>query len=183
MELLIPVANGIEEMEIVIVADVLTRAGAKVTIASVEESLVVFASRGTKIQTDSLLADINRTDWDLIVIPGGMPGAKVLAKCSQLQQLIRIQVDQKKTIAAICAAPAVVLGEMGILQDKEATCHPAFWTQLRSKVKRLSENRVVVDLPFVTSQAPGTAFEFALQLVELHFGVAKRLEVAEPMVL
>ncbi|MCW8876969.1 MAG: DJ-1/PfpI family protein [Kangiellaceae bacterium] len=183
MDVLIPVANGSEEMEVVIVADVLTRAGAKVILASVEKEPIVVASRGIKIQADHLMPDIENKDWDLIVIPGGMPGAERLANCLQLQQLIRDQIEQTKTVAAICAAPSVVLAEMGMLRGKEATCHPGFWEKLAPKVKTLREDRVVVDLPFITSQGPGTAFEFALELVDLLFGADKRREVAEPMVL
>ena len=183
MELLIPVANGSEEMEVVIIADVLTRAGANVTLASVEESLLVVASRGVKIQADCFLAEIEHKNWDLIVIPGGMPGAQTLANCEQLQRLIVTHVGSNKILGAICAAPAVVLGELGLLGDKVATCHPGFWEKLRPLVRTLSEERVVVDLPYVTSQAPGTTFEFALKLVELAFGTDKRKEIAGPMVL
>ena len=181
---LVPIADGSEEIEAVTIIDVLRRAGVEVTVAFVGdgETKQITAARGTKIVADSFIADCVDKAWDLIAIPGGIEGADHLAASEILDQLLRSQAQQGKFYAAICAAPAVVLGSKGLLADKTATSHPIFYQSLIAKEVD-TESRVVVDGNCITSQGPGTAIDFALELVEQICGIVKREEVASPLVL
>lgn len=196
---LIPVADGTEEMEAVIVADVLRRAGADVAIASVEKEnrKEVVCSRGIRIVADISISEIGADDiFDAVVLPGGMPGAERLRDSEELTSLLErhrskaaaaasssSSSSSEIVLAAICAAPQVVFDApgRGILDGKKATAHPAFSGKLKDA--SAAESRVVVDGNVVTSRGPGTAFEFALCLVEKLFGKAKAEEVAGPMVM
>ena len=179
---LVPMANGSEEMELVIVADVLRRAGAEVTIASVEETLQCECSRGVKICADAFLRDVATESFDLIALPGGMPGATRLAECQTLMGMLETQIGIDGAVtAAMCASPGVVLAPRGWLDDVASTAHPAFVKDLPSDAS--ANARVVIDGDMITSRGPGTAIEFALALVEKLFGPEKAKEVAAPMVL
>ena len=181
---LVPIADGSEEIEAVTIIDVLRRAGVEVTVASVGvgKTKQNTAARGTNIVADSFIADCADKAWDLIAVPGGIEGADHLAASEILDQLLRSQAQQGKFYAAICAAPAVVLGSKGLLADKTATSHPRFYQSLIAKEVD-TESRVVVDGNCITSQGPGTAIDFALELVEQICGIVKREEVASPLVL
>jgi len=181
---LVPIADGSEEIEAVTIIDVLRRAGVEVTVASVGvgKTKQITAARGTNIVADSFIADCADKAWDLIAVPGGIEGADHLAASEILDQLLRSQAKQGKFYAAICAAPAVVLGSKGLLADKTATSHPRFYQSLIAKEVD-TESRVVVDGNCITSQGPGTAIDFALELVEQICGIVKREEVASPLVL
>ena len=181
---LVPIADGSEEIEAVTIIDVLRRAGVEVTVASVGvgKTKQITAARGTNIVADSFIADCANKAWDLIAVPGGIEGADHLAASEILDQLLRSQAQQGKFYAAICAAPAVVLGSKGLLADKTATSHPRFYQSLIAKEVD-TESRVVVDGNCITSQGPGTAIDFALELVEQICGIVKREEVASPLVL
>ncbi|MFQ3263890.1 MAG: 4-methyl-5(b-hydroxyethyl)-thiazole monophosphate biosynthesis [Polaribacter sp.] len=181
---LVPVADGSEEIEVVTIIDVLRRAGVLVTVASVSASkdLKITAARGTQIVADCDIKDCAGKVWDLIALPGGVAGSEILAESDVLDQLLHTQVDASGLYGAICAAPAIVLGDKGLLADKTATCHPQFYQSIKAKEVD-TESRVVVDGNCVTSQGPGTAIDFALELVEQLCGVVKREEVASPLVL
>ena len=176
---LVPIADGSEEIEAVTVIDVLRRAGAQVTAASVNEQQVT-ASRGVRITADCLIDSCAHRTWDLIALPGGMPGAQHLRDSPVLKAMLIQHNRQGHLLAAICAAPAVVLQAHGLLAGRRATCHPNFSHQLTNPSAIATP--VVVDGSLVTSQGPGTALAFALTLVELLFDEAKRREVADPMI-
>ena len=176
-KVLVPIADGTEEIEAVCIIDTLRRAGTSVTVASVDQ-LQVTASRGVKLVADRLIAQCSDT-YDLIVLPGGMPGAEHLRDSKGLTALLVRQKDEGRLYGAICAAPAVVLQHHGLLGDRRATCHPNF-THLLENPEAV-ESRVVVDETCITSRGPGTALEFALKLVELLLGPEKAEEVAQPM--
>ncbi|MGD8369182.1 MAG: DJ-1/PfpI family protein [Desulfobacterales bacterium] len=178
-KVLVPIADGTEEIEAVCIVDVLRRAGAEVTVASVEKELQITASRGVKIVADARIEECTETDYDLIALPGGMPGAERLRDSTSLSGLLKEQRQRGKPYAAICAAPAVALQPHGLLDGRKATTHPGFVDRLKDAAA--AENRVVVDGVVVTSRAPGTAIEFALALVALLFGPDKADAVAEPM--
>ncbi len=177
---LIPIADGSEEIEAVSIIDVLRRAGATVTVASVN-NLQVTASRGVNLVADKLISDCLGTTYDLIALPGGIPGAEHLRDSKELTELLQKQQKQGRLYAAICASPAVVLQHHGLLGSRRATCHPFFIEQI--KKNESIESRVVVDGTCITSQGPGTAIEFALKLVEALYGKEKADEVALPMVI
>lgn len=179
---LVPVADGSEEMETVVVVDTLRRAGADVTLAAVVEAtasggMVVTGSRGVKLVADRPLASCRNQTWDLVVLPGGLPGAEHLRDSRTLLKILRAQAAAGRPYAAICAAPAVVLAAHDLLGGRLATGHPAHMDPL----PRASEERVVLDGGMVTSRGPGTALEFALTLVALLFGDGKRREIARQM--
>lgn len=117
----------------------------------------------------------------MIALPGGIPGAEHLRDSGTLIDLLKRQREQDKWLAAICASPAVVLHHHGLLEGKTATCHPGFRQWLDAD--RASGDRVVMDGKLVTSQGPGTAVEFALQLVECLLGRETAQKVGAPMVL
>lgn len=178
---LVPIANGSEDIESVTIIDVLRRAGLEVTVASVHDDRTVTAARQSVITADALIDDCTGTGYDLIALPGGMPGADHLGKSEPLQEKLRSQRESGKWYAAICAAPAVALEPNGLLEGRAATAHPGFQSRL-SDQSRVAE-RVVIDGNCVTSQGPGSALEFSLALVEALCGRDKRDEVAAPMVL
>lgn len=177
---LVPIANGSEEMEAVIIIDVLRRAGMSVVVASVEHDLQVEASRRVKIVADKLIQDVENSSYDIVVLPGGMPGSERLRDCMALQKILQKQVEEKKPVGAICAAPAVVLEANGWLKGKKATCHPAFAEKLSNK--SAVESRVVLDGYNITSRGPGTAMEFALCIVEKFLGKNRAMNVAKAIV-
>ena len=179
-KVLVPIAEGTEEIEAVTIIDVLRRAGAAVTVASVSE-LQITASRGVKLVADKLIGECVDETYDLVVLPGGMPGAEHLRNSKELERILTRQKDQGRLYGAICAAPAIVFQHHGLLDQRQATCHPNFVNYLENMDS--VESRVVVDGNCVTSRGPGTALEFALQLVELLYGEDKAREVAEPMVI
>jgi 4-methyl-5(b-hydroxyethyl)-thiazole monophosphate biosynthesis len=175
---LVPIANGTEEIEAVCIVDVLRRAGALVTLASVNGPQIT-ASRGVKLVADQRIADCLNETYDLIVLPGGMPGAEHLRDSKELEVLLKRQQQKGLLYAAICASPAVVFQSYGLLDRRRATCHPTF-VQLLKDTSAV-ESRVVVDGNCITSRGPGTALEFALKLVELLFSGQKAREISEAM--
>ncbi len=178
---LIPIANGSEDIESVTLIDVLRRAEVEVTVASVHDQKTITAARSTIITADALLADCVDTQYDLIALPGGMPGAEHLGSCDPLIGMLRAQKDEGRWYGAICAAPAVALEPHGLLSGRAATAHPGFQQRLANQ--SAVADRVVVDGNCITSQGPGTAIEFALELVNALCGREKRQQVGAPMVL
>lgn len=176
---LVPIANGTEEIEAACIIDTLRRAGAEVTVASVG-GLQVIASRGMKLVADARMSDCVNQTYDCIALPGGMPGAEHLRDSAPLIEKLKQQKQAGRLIAAICAAPAVVLKHHGLLENVQATCHPSFHTHLDPN--QLSRNRVVIDANIITSQGAGTAIEFALTIVEHLISPAKKKEAATAMV-
>ena len=178
-KVLVPIADGTEEIEAVTIIDVLRRAGADGRGASVGE-LQGTASRGGKLVADCLIDDGRHIEFDLVVLPGGIPGAEHLRDNAVLKDILVRQAASPRLYGAICAAPAVVLESHGLLEGKKATSHPGYASRLSDG--SASSRRVVVDGNCATSQGPGTAMAFSLTLVEMLFGPQKKEEVAAPMV-
>ena len=178
---LVPIADGTEDLEAVAIIDILRRADAKVTVASITGSRQVTFSRGMVITADTLLENCVTREYDLVVLPGGIPGAENLRDSVDLIRLLKRQRETGQLYGAICASPAVVLEHHGLLEGRQATCHPAYVEQLTNKDRAASS--VVVDDNCITSQGAGTAVEFSLALVEQLFGKEKRDEVAVGMAL
>lgn len=177
-KVLVPIADGTEEIEAACIIDALRRAGAEVTVASVDK-LQVTASRSMKLVADTLIANCAGQTYDCIALPGGMPGAEHLRDSTELIAMLKKQKATGRLYGAICASPAVALQPHGLLEGVRATCYPAMRGKLNPAY--VSDERVVVDAECVTSQGPGTAIEFALKLVELLFGPQRAKEVADPM--
>jgi 4-methyl-5(b-hydroxyethyl)-thiazole monophosphate biosynthesis len=178
---LITVADGVEDLEVVTLIDVLRRADIEVLVASIETRRMVSCAHGTRLTADAMLLDVLAQDFDLIVLPGGMPGAQRLADYQPLAERVREQAAAGKLFAAICAAPALALLAYGVLKQRRMTCYPAFSEQLSGCT--FVDQPVVVDGNCITSQGPGTALAFALTLVEQLAGKAVRSSVAAGMLL
>jgi 4-methyl-5(b-hydroxyethyl)-thiazole monophosphate biosynthesis len=175
MRALVPIADGSEEIEAVCIIDTLRRAEVDVTVASVMGRKEIVASRETKLVADALIEACTDDEFDLIVLPGGMPGAEHLRDSPPLISMVRKQRDAGKLYGAICASPAVALLPHGLLAGRRATCFPSFLERLAvAEDVEASEARVVVDGNLVTSRGPGTAIEFGLTLVEQLFGDAEK---------
>lgn len=175
---LVPLADGCEEMEAVIIIDVLRRAKWDVVAAGVTGP-VITASRGVSLVPDVAWSDIVPDSFDVLVLPGGGPGTDNLKACHTVLDAVRSFVAKDKLVGAICAGP-LVLQAAGVLANRRATCHPSVRDKL---VTDSRDDRVVVDGNLVTSQAPGTAFEFSLTLVRLVDGEAAAEAVAAGLVL
>ncbi|KAI0516363.1 hypothetical protein KFK09_009036 [Dendrobium nobile] len=176
-KVLVPIGLGTEEMEAVILVDVLRRAGADVLVASVEPELQIEGSSGTKLVADTSISACANEMFDLVALPGGMPGSARLRDCQVLRRIITKQAEDKKLYGAICAAPAVVLMSWGLMKRKKMTCHPAFMSKLPTFWAVQSNLQVSGEL--TTSRGPGTTFEFALSFVQQLFGDKSAADVGE----
>ncbi|CAL1389506.1 unnamed protein product [Linum trigynum] len=180
-KVLVPIGFGTEEMEAVILIDVLRRAGAKVTVASVEPQLKIEAAAGSKLVADISISACSEEIFDLVALPGGMPGSARLRDCEVLRRITSKQADEERLYGAICAAPAVTLLPWGLLRKKQITCHPAFMDKLPTfwAVK----SNLQVSGKVTTSRGPGTSFQFALSFVDQLFGEIVAKEVAEMLLM
>ena len=181
---LVPLAEGVEEMEAVIIIDVLRRAGWRVVSAAIRPPGAaggpLRASRGVYLAADVEWTNVRGEDFDALVIPGGAGGVQVLCRDGRVPEEVRRFAQAGKWVAAICAGP-LVLQAAGILKGVRATCHPNCRPDFRDP--QVSGDRVVVDGRIVTSQGPGTAFEFALTLIHLLDSAAAAGKVREGLVL
>lgn len=163
MKVVVPIASGYEEMEAVIIVDVLRRAGWQVTVAALEEEPVV-ASRGVKLSADCRWDDLVLADQDGLILPGGLGGTERLCSHVGVQAALRDFVERDRWVGSICAA-ALALHTAGVLEGRVFTCYPGVEKSLPTDVQPIDE-RVVVDGKLITSQGPGTAFDFALAWIE-----------------
>ncbi|CAH8260531.1 unnamed protein product [Arabidopsis lyrata] len=180
---LIPIAHGTEPLEAVAMITVLRRGGADVTVASVETQVGVDACHGIKMVADTLLSDITDSVFDLIVLPGGLPGGETLKNCKPLENMVKKQDSDGRLNAAICCAPALALGTWGLLEGKKATGYPVFMEKLAATCATAVESRVQIDGRIVTSRGPGTTIEFSVTLIEQLFGKEKADEVSSILLL
>ena len=179
-KVLIPLAQGCEELEAVTIIDVLRRAGIEVVTAGLDTEPIT-ASRGVKLIPDTVLNNILNDSFDLIVLPGGLPGADHLDNDPRIQALLTRQVQANKKVAAICAAPKV-LASAGLLKNKRATAYPGTLEKLNLLHTEISSIDVLMDGSVTTSRGPGTAMDFALALIEQLTDKDKRDEVEAGLV-
>lgn len=177
-KVLVPLADGCEELEAVTIIDLLRRAGVDVTTAGLKPGIVK-ASRGVQLVPDVTLDVALQDRYDMVVLPGGLPGATHLKDDPRIIGLVRQMAAAGHYTAAICAAP-MVLAEAGVLAGKRATSYPGFLDGLPGVT--VSADAVVQDGGVFTSRGPGTAMDFALALVEALAGRAKRDEVEAGLV-
>ena len=175
---LVPIADGSEEIETSCITDTLVRAGAEVTVASVEATTTCTMSRGLKIVADALVADLGNDEFDLVALPGGMPGAERLRDSDALDAILRKQDARRAPLAAVCASPAVILKSKGILRS-QATCYPA--PPFVEALGAVADGDVVRDGHITTSRGPGTSLKFALDLVDQLYGPEKAEELRAQM--
>lgn len=172
---LVPIANGSEELEAVTIVDLLRRAEIDVTVAGLDERTVT-CSRGTVLMADTTLDEALGRDYDMVVLPGGAGGARKLDADPRIHELLREAAAAGRDTAAICAAPSV-LAHAGLLEGRRATSFPGFLDPDETPGLTYLEDPVVADGNIVTSRGPGTAMDFALDLIERLAGRARRDEV------
>ena len=172
-------AEGFEEIEAISIIDVLRRAEVSVTTVSVGQEKAVKGAHNIKVETDELFDNVDFSSYDMIVLPGGMPGAKNLNEHEGLKSQLEIFAKDKK-IGAICAAP-MVLGGMGLLKGKRATCYPGFEPELIGAIT--TGEPVTVDGNIITGKGPAFAIVFTLQIIETLMGKATRDEVSNGLLL
>jgi len=172
---LVPLATGCEELEAVTIIDLLRRADVQVTVAGLEGTAVT-GSHGIRIGIDMTLDQALQDDFDMVVLPGGMPGASHLQDDARIIPLLKKMAESGKFTGAICAAPKV-LAEAGLLVGKRATSFPGFLDPYSAHVGEYVDEAVVQDGTVITSRGPGTAMDFALHLIEQLAGKTKRDEV------
>lgn len=174
---LIPVAEGTEELEAVTLIDLLRRAGVEVTVASLSGQPVT-CSRGVRLVPDCSLDAALEQEYDAVVLPGGLPGADHLAADERLRRLIQHMHQERRLVGAICAAPKALV-RAGVLDGRQATSFPGV---LEAEGHGPGLDRPVVrDGNVFTSRGPGTAMDFALAIIEALLGADQRREVEAPL--
>ncbi len=172
-------ANGFEDVEALIPVDVLRRGGVEVVTVSTMDSQMVETAHGVRIEADAMFADCDFSDADLLFLPGGMPGASNLYAHEGVCQAVLSQVEAGKKVAAICAAPAVVLAQLGVLDGKQATCYPGF-EKLLTKA-HYTADLVTVDGNVTTAEGPAAAFPLAYELLAQLVNQQVSNQIAEGM--
>ncbi len=172
-------ATGFEEMEALGTVDVLRRTGIDVTTVSISDSREVVGSHGVPVIADKLISEVvnNRVEW--LILPGGMPGATNLHKCPELQSMLNIQAGCGGKIGAICASPGVVLGQLGLLNGKKATCYPGF--ESLCKGAEMKDERCVVDGNIITANGPSSVINFAFAIASDILGREAAVKVMNDM--
>ncbi|MEY3219074.1 MAG: hypothetical protein RIT27_431 [Pseudomonadota bacterium] len=179
-KVLVPLAQGCEELEAVTIIDLLRRANIEVISAGLDDKPVK-ASRGVVLIPDTTLDSIINEPFDMIVLPGGLPGADHLNKDQRILTLLQNTARRGKYTAAICAAPKV-LATAGLLENKKATSYPAVLKSLHLANTICSNEAVVKDGLVITSRGPGTAIDFALEIIETLCGKEKKIQVENTLV-
>lgn len=178
MKVYLHLADGFEEVEALTVVDVLRRANIDIETISITETYEVTGTHGVKVVADQLLDEVDYDQCDMIVLPGGLPGADYLEKDERLIEKIKIFNDQDKWIAAICAAPKI-LGRLGLLSGKTATCYPGIEDLLKGA--KISSDPVAQSGNIITSKGPATAMLFALKIVEVLLGKDTAQKIKEDL--
>jgi len=174
VRVLVPLAEGFEEIEAISVIDILRRADIEVVTAGLKEGLAE-GSHKVKVLPDTVLDKVDCRDFDALILPGGAPGFINLGNDQRILDMAREMDSAGKCVAAICAAPSVLI-KAGVLQGRRATVSPSGKEQVEACAD-FREDRVVVDKNLITSRAPGTALEFALSLVEALAGREKMEQI------
>ena len=164
-------ANGCEEVEALSVVDILYRMGIPTDLVAVSDDRTITSSHQITIVCDKTVDEVDFSGYDLLFLPGGMPGTNNLAACERLTSAVDEFVEQGKDVAAICAAPAVVLARRGLLKGRRATSNPNFQHEIAENGGVLvADERVVVDGNVLTSQGMGTAADLGLAIVGRYLG-------------
>ena len=181
--MLVPIADGCEDIETACITDVLARAGVEVVVTSVMPRKEVVMARKLHVVANTLITEENAANYDAIFVPGGMPGAKHLAASDALITMLREMKTKGKFFGAICASPAVVLGARGLLEGvTKVTCYPGMKDKLPQSVEWQPAD-VVVDGHCITSQGPATAMAFAVACVSMLVSPQKADELARDLLM
>ncbi len=179
-KVLVPLAQGCEELEAVTIIDLLVRAGVDVITASLDHNKVITCSRGVQIIAQVPLESILDESFAMVVLPGGQPGADHLEQDKRILSLLRTTVEAGGIIGAICAAPKVLV-TAGLLNGRQATSYPGVIDIQPAQGMSYINKSVVDDGNVITSRGPGTAMDFALTLIEKLKGKAVRLDVEKEL--
>ncbi len=182
---LVPISDGCEEIEATTIINTLRRTGTQVTIASCNANgtLAVTGSRNIQLKADCPIESCLQKHYQLIALPGGMPGAQHLRDCRFLTSILKEQQKAGRWYAAICASPAIVLSTHGLLDNVRATCHPSLMDKLEGAMVQPAQ-LVVVDSQHrvVTAQGSGNSLDFAFQLIDALYGKDTYRPIAKQMV-
>ncbi len=179
-EVWVCLAHGFEEVEALSPVDYLRRAGAKVSLLSLERERLVAGAHDIRVESDAFFLDVFKEGGklpDALVLPGGLPASETLAKSAALAKAILATLATRGLIAAICAAPALVLAPTGMLSERRWTCYPTMEEGLNVGV--WVADRVVKDGRLITARGPGCAEEFSLAIIEELFGKEEKNKIAE----
>lgn len=175
-------AEGFEEVEAITVIDLLRRAGLPVKTVSITTALQVTGAHGVTVKADLIFDNTMFTEAEWLILPGGLPGASNLYEFGPLEGLLKAQLaSENGRVAAICAAPAVVLGQMGLLEGVQATCYPGFEDKLQGA--EFVDAPVVVSDRFVLGNGPANAMVWALTIISETLGSTEALRVANGLLL
>lgn len=175
---LVPLAEGCEELEAVTIVDLLRRGGIEVVVAGLRDGTVT-ASRGVRIVPDMSLDEALKLDYDMVALPGGLPGADHLAADRRVTDLLRRMNETGRYVGAVCAAPRV-LARSGLLRGRTATAYPGILQQ--EGHPDIRSDAVIRDGTVITSRAAGTAMDFALALIEALAGHETRDQVERGLI-
>jgi 4-methyl-5(b-hydroxyethyl)-thiazole monophosphate biosynthesis len=164
-KVLVPLADGFEEIEAMSIIDVLSRGGVDVVVAGLEKREVEGSNTRLKFIAHTVLDEVDVSTLDMVVLPGGLPGSEHLAKSQKVKSIIKELHDANKPVGAICAAPWA-LKEAGVLEGKKHTNYPGFESHTGVE-GYIDDQKVVIDDKVVTSRGPGTAICFALEIVKM----------------
>jgi len=179
---LIPLAEGCEELEAVTLIDILRRAEIQVIAASLTQNLQITASRGVRLVADTTLEAVIADEFDMVILPGGQPGTNNLNADPRIHRLIKRLYNDGKWIGAICAAP-IVLAQSGVLDGLKISCYPGAIDGAEWPAIKLSNEAVVCDDKVITSRGPGTAIAFALMIIEKLMDETTRRKVETGLVI
>jgi len=176
---LIPIANGSEEMEIIILVDILRRANINVVLASVEKSPNIVGSQRIKIVADKNITSASDSKYDLIILPGGTAGVERLHRSRILKKLLKEQKQAGRMYGGVCSS-LKVLQLQGLLEDKIVAAHPAVANELTCKI--IERSNIVIDGNLITGKGTGTVVDFALGIIRKFFGHGRAKSVANGIV-
>lgn len=172
-------ADGFEEIEGLTVVDLLRRAKIYVDTISIMDDYIVHGAHGINVQTEDLFDEVDFDEFDMVVLPGGMPGTLNLKNHDGVRYVVKQYAKEGRYVGAICAAPTI-LKSLGVLEGRRAICYPGVEDEMEDVV--LTETAVVVDENIITSQGVGTAIDFGLKLIEILDGEEKAKEIADSIV-
>lgn len=172
------IANGSEDIEALTVIDVLRRAGIDATTVSINATKEVTTSHGIKMECDACIADVDVSDADMLLLPGGLPGAYNLNECDFVRETIQKQAESGKKVGAICAAP-LILGGLGILNGKKATCYPGFEDQLTGA--DYTNEIYTIDGNIITGCGPAATLPYSYAILEMLGESEKAAQLREGM--
>lgn len=172
-------ADGFEELEALSPIDIMRRAGMELVTVSIHDRLTVTGAHGVPVTADAMIDEIDCTDAEWLIYPGGLPGAQYLHESDKVNTLLLRQYNAGGKVAAICASPALVFAPAGIIDSRKATCYPGMEEHCGKSI--MKDSYVVVDGNVVTGQGPAAAIEFGLKIVEITLGKEAADSVAAGM--